>query len=276
MQSHRIISGLLVLAMVVVVAAGWFLFAQPQVAAAQAGAGQVDAAQALVASSQAKIASLRADSGKLPELQAKLATLESSIPSDIDSAPFIRQLAAQAAQYGVVVTAVSMSDPVYYAAPTGAGTSAPAASPSASATPAPSASAAPATPTGWTAPTDSAISAANFVTIPAIVTFTGTWGQTLAFLQGLQSGTRLYLVDKVSASAAADDGTVEITSTGLLYATTSATSSKPITGLDPKAKATPSATPTPSPTTAAPKPAATSAATTSSPAPSASATASGK
>lgn len=275
MQSHRILSGLTILAMVVVVAAGWFLFAQPQVAAAQSGAEQLASAQTQVQSAQTRVAKLRDDTGKLSELQAQLAQLQASIPQDIDAAPFIRQLAAQAAQYGVTVTSVSVSDPVYYVAPQGSGAAS--SSTGASPSPAPSASAtaaaaAPSTPSGWTAPGDPAITGSNFVTIPVNVAFTGDWGQTISFLTGLQTGTRLYLVSKMSASAAADDGTVEISTTGLLYATTSAAATKPITGYQPK-----SATPTPAPTTAAPKPAATTAAAPSAtPTPSASASASGK
>jgi hypothetical protein len=270
MQSHRIISGLTILAMVIVVAAGWFLIGQPQVASAQAAGAQVSAAQAQVEAEQTKVATLQADLGKLPALQSQLAGLQQSIPSDLDAAPFVRQLSDLAAQYGVIVASVQVSDAVYYAPPAGS----PAASTSTgSPSPAPSASAAaaPAAVSGWAPEGDPAITAQNFVTIPVNLTVRGDWGKTLAYLGALQTGPRLYLVTKVNANAAADDGTVELSTNGLLFATNDTTATKSMTGYAPK-----SATPTPSPTAAAPKPAATSAATTSSPAPSASATASGK
>jgi Tfp pilus assembly protein PilO len=261
-QSHRIISGLTVFLMVVVVAAGWFLVAQPQVAAAQAGATQLVAAQQQITDSQAKITALRAAKGKLPDLEAKLASLQASIPDGLDAAPFIRELAALAEQQGVHVDQVQVSDAVLYAPAAAADGAAPGATAaSGSATPAPSATptpaataAAPSTPTAWSAPTDPAITAANFATIPLAVTFSGSsWSQIESFLTSLQTGPRLYLVNKVDVQASADGSGAVANTHGLLYATIDPSAQKSMTGYTTtKPQPTPSASTTPRKSTPSP------------------------
>jgi Tfp pilus assembly protein PilO len=253
-QSHRIISGLTIFLMVAVVAAGWFLIAQPQVAAAQAGGGQLSAAQSQISTAQAQLTALKAAKGKLPELKAKLASLRQSIPDNLDAAAFIREVSSLADAQGVKVTAVDVSDAVLYAAPGASATSTPVASPSASASPTPSASATAAPSTaaaeteGWSAPTDPAISSSDFATIPLSVTFNGPWSQVTAFVSALQTGQRLYLVNKLDGHGASD-GSFELTTTGLLYATIDASAPKTMTGLttDKKSASTTPRKSTPSP-----------------------------
>jgi hypothetical protein len=250
MQTHRLLSGVTILLMVVLVAAGWFLVAQPQLAAAATANGQLGSTQAQIASTQAAINQLKAQQKDLPKLQLKLAALRKSIPEGAESSAFIDGINALAASSNVTVTSVTMADAVPYTPPvtaaaptTETGTATPSPAPSATETAAP----APVAPTGWSPPSDPTITPANFVAIPVSITTTGDWTSTLGFLHGLQSGKRLFLISGFT-TATDDAGIITATTDGYIYAL-----------LDPKAdalraaydKAHPTATPTP---TVAPTP----------------------
>lgn len=246
MQTHRILSGGTILLMIVLVVAGWFLVAQPQLAAASTANGQLTSAQAQIASTQQTISQLKSQQKGLPKLQLKLADLRKSIPEGAESSAFIDGINALAASAGVTIKSLSMSDAVPYTPPvvaTPPAATSPSPSPSATAT-APPAPVAPVAPSGWTPASDPTITATNFVAIPVSITSLGDWNATLAFFHGLQSGTRLFLISGFSTASDAS-GVITTTTTGYIYAL-----------LDPKAdalraaydKAHPTATPTPTPT----------------------------
>ena len=69
-QSHRILSGLTILIMVALVAAGWLLVAQPQLAAASTANDQLTSVNTQVAATQVVINQLKAEQAKLPELKS--------------------------------------------------------------------------------------------------------------------------------------------------------------------------------------------------------------
>ncbi|MEO7720291.1 MAG: hypothetical protein ABIS08_00070 [Pseudolysinimonas sp.] len=247
MQTHRIISGLTIFVMIVLVAAGYFLVAQPQLAAASTASAQLVDTQSQIASTQAALTSLKSEQQKLPSLKKQLKALQMSIPSNIDGADYIRGLNALAGAAGVTITSIKVGDPAAYVsvAPIVAADSTGAAS-TASPTPAPSAS--PTTPaaSGWTPTTDPLVNSSNFVDIPVTVAVSGTFDAGLAFIKGLQTGGRLFLVTGITTKQGNDgSGTVATTITGYIYAL-----------IDPKAaaaeaaaeKAAASATPTPTPT----------------------------
>jgi hypothetical protein len=250
MQTHRILSGGTILLMIVLVVAGWFLVAQPQLAAASTANSQLTSAQAQIASTQQTINQLKSQQKGLPKLQLKLAGLRKSIPEGAESSAFIDGINALAASAGVTIKSLSMSDAVPYTPPvvaTPPAATSPSPSPSASAT-APTAPIAPVAPSGWSPASDPSITAANFVAIPVSITSLGDWNATLAFFHGLQSGTRLFLISGFG-TASDSTGIITATTTGYIYAL-----------LDPKADAiqaaydkahptaTPTATPTPTPT----------------------------
>jgi len=254
MQTHRLLSGVTILLMVVLVVAGWFLVAQPQLAAASTANGQLASAQAQIASTQQTIDQLKSQQKGLPKLQLKLADLRKSIPEGAESSAFIDGINALAASAGVTIKALSMSDAVPYTPPVVAkppAASGPTPAPSASATASP-APVAPVAPSEWSPTSDPSITAANFVAIPVSITSLGDWNATLAFFHGLQSGTRLFLISGFTTASDAT-GVITATTTGYIYAL-----------LDPKADAlraaydkahptpTPTATPTPTPTPTAP------------------------
>jgi hypothetical protein len=217
MQSHRIISGLTILMMVVLVGVGYLLVAQPQLAAASTANDSLTTVNGQIASSQATIAQLKIQEKKLPSLKAQVAKLRHSIPVDADISAYIDALNALAGSTGVSISGIKIDPAMAYIPPTppvgavapapAAGGSTPSPTPGASTAPV-----APATPTAWTPTTDPLISAANFVAIPVTITTDGEWPATQAFISGLQSGSRLFLVTGITTSiASAATGTAGIT-----------------------------------------------------------------
>ena len=175
MQSHRIISGLTILMMVVLVAAGYLLVAQPQLAAASTADQSLTTVNGQIASSQATIAHLKIEKKKLPSLKSQLAKLRQSIPSGAEISAYIDALNALARSTGVAITGIKVDSAVAYTPPVVLAPVAPAAG-AATPSPTPTASAAPAAPvapTGWAPTTDPLITSANFVAIPVTITTIG-------------------------------------------------------------------------------------------------------
>ena len=241
MQTHRLLSGGTIFLMIVLVVAGWFLVAQPQLAAASTANGQLTSAQAQIASTQQVINQLKSQQKGLPKLQLKLAALRKSIPEGAESSAFIDGINELAGSTGVTINSLAMSDGVPYTPPVVAPTvtsPSPSPSPSATAT-APPAPVAPVAPSAWSPTSDPSITAANFVAIPVSITSVGDWNATLAFFHGLQLGTRLFLISGFTTASDAT-GVITATTSGYIYAL-----------LDPKADAlraaTAKASPTPTP-----------------------------
>jgi Tfp pilus assembly protein PilO len=198
---------LAVLAMFVVAAAGYFLAVQPQLAQAADAHAQRATVEQTNASSQTELSRLRQQAKALPQMKARLAALSESVPDDAALPSFIDELNATATAAGVEVQSYTTSDAAAYAptasttattsdAATGTATSAP----SATATPTPTA--APSTASEPSLVTDPAVTAQNFSLVPAAVAVDGTYDQALAFVKGLQSGKRLFLITKISSAEA--------------------------------------------------------------------------
>jgi len=249
MQSHRIISGLTIVVMVVLVAAGYFLVAQPQLASASTANAQLLDTQSQISSSQAALAALKSEQKKLPALKKQLKALQSSIPSNIDGSEYIRGLNELANTAGVTITSIALLDPVAYASPAGsppAASTSPSPSPSASASPSPAAT----TPaaSGWTPPTNPLITGSNFVDIPVTVAIAGPWDQSLAFIKGLQSGKRLFLVTGIVTKQADDGSGLTTTINGYIYALIDPQAAAAEAAAEKSARASATPTPTPTPT----------------------------
>jgi len=249
MQTHRLLSALTVFLMVVLVAAGWFLVAQPQLAAAATANATLADVQSQSAATEATIKQLIGEQKDLPRLTKDLAALRLSIPAGAESSAYINGLDALAAASGVTITDLKLDDPVVYSSPAPA---APAPTAGAKPSPTPTPSASPvATPvkTGWTPPTDPRITGANFIAIPVSVTTAGTWDTTLTFLKGLQTGTRLFLITGISTDVETS-GSLKATAKGYIYVLLDPASAKIDTSKDEQALA-PTPTPTPTPTVSA-------------------------
>ena len=252
MQTHRIISGVTIFVMIVLVAAGYFLVAQPQLAAASTATAQLADTQSQIASTQAALTSLKSEQQKLPDLKKQLQALQLSIPSNVDGAAYIRGLNDLASSAGVTITSIKVTDPAAYvslAAPAPAAAAGTGTTPTASATPSPSAS--PTTPvtSGWTPTTDPLINSSNFVDIPVTVTVSGSLDTSLAFIKGLQTGARLFLVTGITTKQL-DDGSegVSATISGFIYALIDPKAAAAEAAAEKAAAASASPTPTPTPT----------------------------
>jgi hypothetical protein len=246
MQTHRIISALTVFLMAVLVAAGWFLVAQPQLASASTANDSLAAVQSQSAATQATITHLIGEQKKLPALTKDLAALRLSIPGGAESSAYINGLDALAAASGVTITEITLDDPVAYTSAVPAAVAPVAgASPSPTPTPSPTATKA-AAPTGWTPPSDPRITGANFIAIPVSVTTNGDWPTTLAFLHGLQTGQRLFLVTGITTELDTG-GVLKATVNGYIYVLLDPASAKIDTSKDESAL-TPTPTPTPTST----------------------------
>jgi hypothetical protein len=255
MQSHRILSGLTIFLMVALVAIGYFVVAQPQLAAASAASVQLASVESSIAQSQTTVTQLKSQQKDLPTLKAQLAALRLSIPSSVDSSAYIDGLTAVASTADVTITGISVGDALAYASPVAAVVPAAAAggtsTPSPTPTPTASAPAAPvSTSTAWVPTTDALINGSNFIAIPVKVVTTGSIDGDLAFIKGLQTAPRLFLVTGFATVKASDTGVVTSSISGYIYVivdpsvTKDASTEK--TATTPSVTATPTATPNPS------------------------------
>ncbi|MGU3410793.1 type 4a pilus biogenesis protein PilO [Microbacterium sp. M1A1_1b] len=214
MSRNRLTLLLAFVAMAVVAVGGFFLAVQPQLALASTARDQRASVEQTNAASRTELARLREQSAKLPQMQEQLAQLSASVPDSADLSSFIGDLNAVAAASGMQISSYTTSDAVAYApAAAAAGTSSAAAGTATpSATPAPSASAsasaAPAAPAAPAAVTNAAITGQDFSVIPVTVAVDGTFAQALTFVDGIQHGSRLFLITNVSsAEKSGEDGT---------------------------------------------------------------------
>ncbi|MEO6116718.1 MAG: hypothetical protein ABIP33_10060, partial [Pseudolysinimonas sp.] len=129
--------------MVVLVAAGWFLVAQPQLAAAATANESLAGVQSQSAATQATITRLIGEQKQLPALTKDLAALRLSIPAEANSSAYIDGLDALAAASGVTITELKLDDPVLYTSPVAPVAAAPAKGATPSPTPTPTATTAP-------------------------------------------------------------------------------------------------------------------------------------
>jgi Tfp pilus assembly protein PilO len=214
MSRNRLMLLLAVVAAVVVAAGGFFLGVQPQLDRAATAKSDTESISAGNATTRAEIARLRQQAKSLPEMRTRLATLQASVPDAAGVSSFISQLNGTADTAGVQVATITVGDATAYsppAAPAGGDTSSDTASSDASATatatPAPTAVAT--TPAAPETATDSSITSRNFSVIPVSVTVNGEFPGALTFVKGVQSNSRLFLIDSISSSspstAAADD-----------------------------------------------------------------------
>lgn len=225
------------LLMAIVVALGWFLGVAPQLTAAAQAEAQRAGVQALNVQQEATLASLKKDYAKLGAMNAELSDLSASVPSDTDTPAFVDEVDAVAVAAGVTVTGIKVADATPYepvsppASAGGAATPPPTSTPTPGATPTPSATPTPKpTPIAGMPPvTSPKLTSANFSSLAVTLTVKGTYAQGLAFVNGIQTGKRLFLVSGITTSAASSGsgtaskpsaGEETITVTGLIFVVT--------------------------------------------------------
>lgn len=192
-----------------VLAGGWFVGVQPQLALAASNTAQQADIDAANARNRTELRRLETAYRSLDATKAELATLRDSVPSSPDTASLVSEINAAGSVSGVTVTSVTISDPKAYTPvvdPTSGSTASAAtgATPSPSATPAPTAT--PSTPAAPAPYRDAQITSTNFLVVPVTTAVSGSYDQAVAFTQRVQNGSRLFLVNSLAATSG-DSGT---------------------------------------------------------------------
>lgn len=217
MIGHQLKVTITVVAMVAVVGGGWLLGIQPSLDAASAASLQRDAVLGQNEGIRAEIAALQTAQEELPQLEDRLRVLNASVPRTNDSSALLDSLHDLAARAGVRVDGVTFEEAQPYAAPVP-----PEAAP---VEPAAEGAAAESVPVEVPADPlmpliDPSITAENFVLVPLSVAVSGSFGDVLRFVEGVQSGPRLFLVNKFTSSSEAATGngsTVKATVGGYVF-----------------------------------------------------------
>jgi Tfp pilus assembly protein PilO len=229
----------------VIGAATWFGAVSPtltQAADLRAQTDQVNQSNNLL---QAKVQKLAADYKKLPDYKKQLDTLRIQIPTTAQLSDYVRQVQTIADAHQVVVTNMQPDTAKAFTLAQSAA-AAPSPAPTDTASPDASASTSTATTGSGSTPAASAVPA-GLAAIPMSITVLGTYDNTLAFLNDVQTATpRLLLVSGIQGTSQKDAtasggrpathvGDQELVITGFLYVLPD-----------------PTAAPAPAPTTTAP------------------------
>lgn len=166
-----------VLAIVAVVAAGWFIGISPQLAAASSANSQRTSVMAANARNEILLAKLKRDYQNIDALKNQVSTLQESVPTSADISSFVTELNTLANARKVTLKSITVSDAKPYTPATQlANKSGTAAS-----------------------QTNPKITSKNFVIIPVQIGVTGDYGKVLDFVNDVQQGRRLFLVSALSS-----------------------------------------------------------------------------
>ena len=221
-----------VLVMVVIGALGWIVGIQPQLDAATAASAQTAQVESGNAIKATLLAKMKKDSENLPKLKQQLADLSASVPSTADWPTFSDELSGFATSSGVVIVASTQGDGKPYSLPQADGAAAaPAAggsgsgstatpTPTPSSTPAPTATPAPAPVVGAPPVTSALITGENFTVVPVSVTARGGEKELLAFIEAVQTGKRLFLVNGLDINKAQAGEGFDAKLSGYIYVLT--------------------------------------------------------
>lgn len=193
------------MAAAVLVAGGWFIGIQPQLASAAADDAQRATIESTNTTNRDVLRKLEADFRELPRSQRALAELQKSVPSTPDTAGFTREVDEAVSSSGVQLTSLTFGALSAYVpltdaagAQAGAGstpTASPTPAPTATAVPSPSSPAAPAAPQPYR---NDQITSNTFDLLPVTIAVDATsYEQALDVAKRLQHGQRLFLVDSL-------------------------------------------------------------------------------
>ncbi|TFC82243.1 hypothetical protein E3T23_04705 [Cryobacterium cheniae] len=238
------------LMMVLVVALGWVVGLQPQFAAIATANDQRVSVEQTNAGHRAALAKLKEDFKGLDGLNQELATLNKSVPSGTNAPDYVDQLDALANANQVTLKGLTIADaeaytPVALVAPVAPAPEAGAPAPS----PAPTATPTPTAAPGSPPVTNAGITAANFASLSVQITVSGTYSNVLKFVNGLQTGPRLFLVTGLTttsstgssapvdatatpqpSAAPGNDGLVDGSISGLIYSIVASPAPLAVTG----------------------------------------------
>lgn len=188
-------------ATVAVLAGGWFLGVQPQLAAAATSADSALAVDAQNQATQIKIAGLTKAAAKLDDMKAQNAVLLKNVPTVLKPNTFIRRVTEVAALDGVNVVSITPGDSIAYTAPASA--SGTADSGTASAIP--------------LAKTSPLITGSNLAVVPVSVVVSGGPDAVLQFAHDIQNDERTFSINGVQTSKNDGSTTINATLTGYIY-----------------------------------------------------------
>jgi Tfp pilus assembly protein PilO len=173
-------------AIVVAALGGWFLGISPVLGQVSAAEQQRSALSVSNAAGQSRVALLKTEFAGLEGLKTKLAALSESVPADADMPAFLRAVNSLSIANQVALGTVTIGDSQTFSA-------------AASKTP----------------------QASRLIQIPLSISVSGAYDNVLAFVGGMQSGARLYLVNSVGfvAGNAANTGTTAAAQPALFTAT---------------------------------------------------------
>jgi hypothetical protein len=201
-----------VLVIAVLVALGWILGIEPRLTEARAADEERAGVETLNTTYEQTLVTLKELDADLPALTEQLDELEAALPPDAQVSTLLGQLNALADESGVELTSITAGVPEKFgAAAAAAALLAPAEIPA----PAEEGEA----PAPVTAePEPVAPTPENFVLVPVSVEFTGDPGGLLAFVEKVQYGTRLFLVEALDITYDGGGGKVKID--GFVYVLT--------------------------------------------------------
>lgn len=198
-----------VIVMVAVIAGGWVIGIQPQLAAVASANQNRASVEVQNATNEALLARLKKDYEGIDGLKNQLGILRTAIPAGAEMPSFVTELNGLASTHGITVKSITVTDAKPYT---------------------------PATmPSNGTLQTgvmtNPKITSANFVVIPVQFSITGTYAKVLDFVHDVQTGPRLFLVSTLSSTgsthstggtaaktaSATASGTVDATVGGFVY-----------------------------------------------------------
>lgn len=187
-------------ATVAVLAGGWFLGVQPQLAAAAGTAQTTASVEAQNQATTIKIAALTKAAAKLDGMKAEDAVLQKAVPTVLKPNTFIRRVGEVATLNGVDIVSVSPGDSVAYAAP---------ASASGEATGGGTAIA--------LAKTNPLITGTNLSVVPMTVVVSGQPDDVLQFTHDIQNDQRTFSINGLQTSKNDSSSDVSSALNGYIY-----------------------------------------------------------
>lgn len=172
-----------ILLSVAIVAMGWFIGVSPKLSEAANASTQLATVEAQNVVHEAEVVAIKKQYEQLPALQAELATLREAVPADDQLSTFLGELHSLEQKNDVSVTDFTASDGQEYA------------------------------PIESTVPalniTNPMITKDNFVAIKVDVEVSGENANVMNFIEGLQTGERLFLVTDLALNQGASGSSAE-------------------------------------------------------------------
>jgi Tfp pilus assembly protein PilO len=210
---------------------GWLLGISPKLGEARAADIERVSVEAQNSAYRTQLETLKAQFESIGELRTELATLRQAVPSEADLPEFLRQLDDIGRAHSVTFSSIQVSDAKPYAPILPSEPVATAEAPARGATDAVALAAASPPAAADTPAVTSRVTAANFVAIPVSLTVDGGYDNVLAFIKGVQDGSRLMLVTAFNTNAAPDgDGAVSSAATASTAADTTGFHAATVTG----------------------------------------------